>query len=60
MQVDTLTPTLMFYGFECHGCGGTIACPNGICFDCALERLKVQTIKKSGLYCGEDHPEPGC
>ena len=49
MQVGTLTPIVVFYGFECHGCGGTISCPNGICFDCALERLKAPAMKKSGL-----------
>jgi hypothetical protein len=40
--------------WQCPGCGGTISCHNGICFDCGIERLKAQAIKKTGLYRWEE------
>jgi hypothetical protein len=40
--------------WQCPGCGGTISCHNGICFDCSIERLKVQAMKKTGLYRWEE------
>ncbi len=40
--------------WHCPGCGGTISCHNGICFDCGIERLRKRAVKKSGLYRWEE------
>jgi hypothetical protein len=40
--------------WRCPGCGGTISCHNGICFDCGVGRLKTRTTTKSGLYRWEE------
>jgi hypothetical protein len=43
--------------WRCAGCGGTISCHNGICFDCGSDRLKEHALKKSGLYRWDEQPE---
>ena len=43
--------------WRCASCGGTISCHNGICFDCGIDRLREQTLKKSGLYRWNEQPE---
>jgi hypothetical protein len=40
--------------WQCPGCGGTISCHNGICFDCGIERLRERAVKKTGLYRWEE------
>ena len=40
--------------WQCPGCGGTLSCHNGICFDCGSDRLRAQARKKSGLYRWEE------
>jgi hypothetical protein len=42
--------------WRCPGCGGTISCHNGICFDCGIGQLKERALKKSGLYRWEEEP----
>jgi len=32
--------------WQCPGCGGTISCHNGICFDCGIERFRARAFKK--------------
>lgn len=43
--------------WQCPGCGGTISCHNGICFDCGVERLKARSKTKPGLYRWEEKPQ---
>jgi hypothetical protein len=39
--------------WHCPGCGGTISCHNGICFDCGIERLKERAVKRQGCTAGK-------
>jgi Protein of unknown function (DUF3795) len=38
--------------WRCPGCGGTICCHNGICFDCGAGQLR----NKKALYRWEENP----